>query len=130
MTSRTSQWPEAVGASQAAGADASASIWSDCSRTVRSRFSLLAKSLNSHSLMGPPLQRARCGGYASSDEAARATSFLPAVSSGAQRRLRCMGDETGPTAVVVLRRDGGEVLLGPVYAPERCDLALVDDLLR
>ena len=36
------------------GADASASIWSDCSRTVRSRLSLLAKSLNSHSLMRPP----------------------------------------------------------------------------
>jgi hypothetical protein len=33
-------------------------------------------------------------------------------------------------AVVVLRRDGGEVLLGPVYASEGCDLALVEDLLR
>jgi len=41
-----------------------------------------------------------------------------------------MGDDTGPSAVVVLRRDDGEVLLGPVYAPERCDLSLVDDLLR
>jgi hypothetical protein len=41
-----------------------------------------------------------------------------------------MGPDLEPTAVVVLRRDGGEVLLGPVYASERCDLALVDDLLR
>ncbi len=32
--------------------------------------------------------------------------------------------------MVVLVRDGGEVLLGPVYAPDRCDLAFVDDLLR
>ena len=32
--------------------------------------------------------------------------------------------------MVVLRRDGGEVLLGPVYAAGRCDLALLDDLLR
>jgi hypothetical protein len=32
--------------------------------------------------------------------------------------------------VVVLRRDGGEVLLGPVYVAGRCDLALLDDLLR
>ena len=32
--------------------------------------------------------------------------------------------------MVVLRRDDGEVLLGPVYASDRCDLALVDDLLR
>ena len=54
MMSRTCQWPDAVGASHASGADASASIWSDCSRTVRSRLSLLAKSLNSHSLMRPP----------------------------------------------------------------------------
>ena len=36
----------------------------------------------------------------------------------------------GPSAVVVLRRDDGDVILGPVYAGERCDLALVDDLLR
>lgn len=41
-----------------------------------------------------------------------------------------MGEDAGPTAVVVLRRDGREVLLGPVYAPGGCDLALVDDLLR
>ena len=33
-------------------------------------------------------------------------------------------------AVVVLRRNGEEVLLGPVYAPDRCDLAFVDGLLR
>ncbi len=32
--------------------------------------------------------------------------------------------------MVVLVRDGGEVLLGPVYALDRCDLAFVDDLLR
>lgn len=42
-----------------------------------------------------------------------------------------MGEEdAGPTAVVVLRRADGDVLLGPVYAAGRCDLALVDDLLR
>jgi hypothetical protein len=41
-----------------------------------------------------------------------------------------MGAEAGPSAVVVLHRDGGEVVLGPVYSGERCDLALVDDLLR
>ena len=36
-----------------------------------------------------------------------------------------------PRAVVVLvRDDGGEVLLGPVHAPGRCDLGFVDDLLR
>jgi hypothetical protein len=33
-------------------------------------------------------------------------------------------------AVVVLLRDGAEVLLGPVYAPGRCDLGFVEDLLR
>ena len=32
--------------------------------------------------------------------------------------------------MVVLRRDDGEVLLGPVYAGGRCDLGFVDDLLR
>jgi hypothetical protein len=32
--------------------------------------------------------------------------------------------------VVVLRRDGGDVLLGPVYAPGGCDLALLDELLH
>ena len=37
---------------------------------------------------------------------------------------------TAPRAVVVLRRDDGEVLLGPVFGAERCDLAFVDDLLR
>ena len=36
----------------------------------------------------------------------------------------------GPRAVVVLRRDGDEVLLGPVYGAGRCDLGFVDDLLR
>ena len=41
-----------------------------------------------------------------------------------------MGADAGPTAVVVLRRDGDDVLLGPVYAPGGCDLALLDDLLR
>jgi len=32
--------------------------------------------------------------------------------------------------VVVLRRDGEDVLLGPVYGPNRCDLGFVEDLLR
>jgi len=32
--------------------------------------------------------------------------------------------------VVVLRRDDGEVILGPVYGAEGGDLALVDALLR
>ena len=41
-----------------------------------------------------------------------------------------MGADAGPTAVVVLRRGGGDVLLGAVYAGGRGDLALVDDLLR
>ena len=31
---------------------------------------------------------------------------------------------------MVLRRDGEDVLLGPVYGPDRCDLAFVEDLLR
>jgi len=35
-----------------------------------------------------------------------------------------------PRAVVVLRRDDEEVLLGPVYAPDQCDLGFVDGLLR
>ena len=35
-----------------------------------------------------------------------------------------------PRAVVVLLRDGEEVLLGPVHAPDRCDLGFVEDLLR
>ena len=35
-----------------------------------------------------------------------------------------------PRALVVLRRDDGEVLLGPVYGSSRCDLGFVDDLLR
>jgi hypothetical protein len=41
-----------------------------------------------------------------------------------------MGADAGPTAVVVLHRDDGEVVLGPVYGPPTCDMALVDDLLR
>ena len=39
-------------------------------------------------------------------------------------------DVKGPRAVVVLRRDGEDVLLGPVYGPDRCDLGFVEDLLR
>jgi hypothetical protein len=35
-----------------------------------------------------------------------------------------------PRAVVVLLRGDEEVLLGPVHAPDRCDLAFVDGLLR
>ena len=35
-----------------------------------------------------------------------------------------------PRAVVVLQRDDGEVFLGPVYAPDQCDLGFVDGLLR
>ena len=35
-----------------------------------------------------------------------------------------------PRAVVLLLREGQEVLLGPVYARGRCDLAFVDGLLR
>ncbi len=35
-----------------------------------------------------------------------------------------------PRAVVVLVRDGAEVLLGPVHAPEQCDLGFVEGLLR
>jgi len=35
-----------------------------------------------------------------------------------------------PKAVVVLRRDGQDVLLGPVYGPDQCDLGFLDDLLR
>ncbi len=31
---------------------------------------------------------------------------------------------------MVLFRDGQEVLLGPVYGPDRCDLGFVDGLLR
>ena len=30
----------------------------------------------------------------------------------------------------MLRRDGQDVLLGPVYGPDRCDLGFVEDLLR
>jgi hypothetical protein len=33
-------------------------------------------------------------------------------------------------AVAVLRCDGVEVRLGPVYAPDRCDLGFVEGLLR
>ena len=32
--------------------------------------------------------------------------------------------------MVVLRREGDDVLLGPVYGPDRCDLGFVEDLLR
>jgi hypothetical protein len=39
------------------------------------------------------------------------------------------GDE-GPAAVVLLRRDGREHLLGPVYGPRTCDLRFVEDLAR
>ena len=39
-------------------------------------------------------------------------------------------DAAGPRAVVVLERDGEDVLLGPVYGPDRCDLGFVEDLLR
>jgi len=39
-------------------------------------------------------------------------------------------EQLGPRAVVVLRRDGEDVLLGPVYGPDRCDLGFVEDLLR
>ena len=38
--------------------------------------------------------------------------------------------DQGPRAVVVLLRDGQEVLLGPVYGPDRCDLGFVEGLLR
>lgn len=41
-----------------------------------------------------------------------------------------MEDGAGPRAVVVLRRGGDDVLLGPVYGPDRCDLGFVEDLLR
>lgn len=39
------------------------------------------------------------------------------------------GDER-PRAVVLLLRDGQEVLLGPVYGPDRCNLGFVEGLLR
>jgi hypothetical protein len=39
-------------------------------------------------------------------------------------------EAAGPRAVVVLRRDDEDVLLGPVYGPDRCDLGFVEDLLR
>jgi hypothetical protein len=35
-----------------------------------------------------------------------------------------------PRAVVVLLRDDEEVLLGPVFAADQCDLGFVDGLLR
>jgi hypothetical protein len=38
--------------------------------------------------------------------------------------------DRGPRAVVALQRDGAAVLLGPVYAPDRCDLGFVEGLLR
>lgn len=31
---------------------------------------------------------------------------------------------------MLLRRDGEEILLGPVYGPDRCDLGFVEGLLR
>lgn len=40
------------------------------------------------------------------------------------------GPTAGPRAVVVLERDGEDVLLGPVHGPDRCDLGFVEDLLR
>jgi hypothetical protein len=39
-------------------------------------------------------------------------------------------ERAGPRAVVVLHRDGEDILLGPVYGPDRCDLGFVEDLLR
>lgn len=38
--------------------------------------------------------------------------------------------DTRPRAVVLLLRDGQDVLLGPVYGPDRCDLGFVEGLLR
>jgi hypothetical protein len=38
--------------------------------------------------------------------------------------------EQAPRAVVVLQQDGGDVVLGSLDRAERCDLGLVDDLLR
>jgi STAS domain len=35
-----------------------------------------------------------------------------------------------PRAVVVLLRDDQEVLLGPLYGADRCDLGFVEGLLR
>ena len=46
------------------------------------------------------------------------------------RRRTAMEEGAQPRAVVVLRRDEGDVLLGPVYGQDRCDLGFVDDLLR
>lgn len=40
------------------------------------------------------------------------------------------GGDDGPRAVVVLEQDGHDVVLGAVVRPGRCDLGLVDDLLR
>jgi hypothetical protein len=39
-------------------------------------------------------------------------------------------DDARPRAVVLLLRDGQELLLGPVYGPDRCDLGFVEGLLR
>jgi hypothetical protein len=39
-------------------------------------------------------------------------------------------DDTRARAVVLLLRDGQEVLLGPIYGPDRCDLGFVEGLLR
>ena len=38
--------------------------------------------------------------------------------------------EQAPRAVVVLQQDGHDVVLGSVDRADRCDLGLVDDLLR
>lgn len=39
-------------------------------------------------------------------------------------------EDPRPRAVVLLVRDGEQVLLGPVYGPDRCDLGFVEGLLR
>jgi hypothetical protein len=53
------------------------------------------------------------------------------VRSGLRLRLTGVDEERErPRAVVVLEREGHEVLLGPVYGEGRCDLGFVDDLLR
>jgi hypothetical protein len=41
-----------------------------------------------------------------------------------------MEEGAGPRAVVLLCRDGEDLLLGPVYGADRCDLGFVEDLLR
>lgn len=39
-------------------------------------------------------------------------------------------EDPRPRAVVLLVRDAEQVLLGPVYGPDRCDLGFVEGLLR